>query len=500
MYIHISKSVAIVISALLVLATQIAYATDLTLADGRVLEQAKLLSPSATDVVIMHKGGIENVPFNLIPDEFLEAQGISKTQKSKKLENKIPYKQKEALPTRRLGIKNVGNVSTEQQAMDAVLLINIFDENETFLGHGTGFYLGPDGFVVTNTHVIVGASYAEIVEKNGDTFRVDSCEYAIPSRDFAILKIERKPKYFFKITDVPEIGDEITALGNPEDDRWVSSTGQISGVHDFGPQLHHTITAELRPGNSGGPIINSKYMVVGQAQYRLPYEYLISDGILVRKVLSYVYRSKCIDFAGDHRWSVWDVSFKELTRFNKEYEALEDYLLLLSYLNEIYEIVLNEARNISYTRDVKYNPAHLGIDGKPIAIYDRLSVNWANGKKIETIADAASTYYKSRYQEYSDLEIKGVFNKSDFAFRSIARGIQQINRADGRDYRRGTQVFSSGRRILSQSKATIRDLLWECHSLIEKYGLPNSMQEATYQKLLRTSELLESKTGKKLFE
>jgi hypothetical protein len=149
---------------------------------------------------------------------------------------------------------------------------------------------------------------------------------------------------------------------------------------------------------------------------------------------------------------------------------------------------------------VKYKPAHLGIDGKPIAIYDRLSVNWTNGKKIETITDAASTYYESRYQEHSDLEIKGVFNKSRFAFRSIARGIQQINRADGRDYRRGTQVFSSGRRILSQSKATVRDLLWECHSLIEKYGLPNSMEEATYQDLLRTLELLESKTGKKLFE
>lgn len=500
MYTHTIKSVAIVISVLLVLATQIADATDITLTDGRVLEQAKLLSPSATDVVIMHKGGIENVSLKLIPDSFLEAQGIAKIQQSKKLENDIPYKQEEALPTRRIGIKNVGNVSTEQQAMDAVLLINIFDENGTFLGHGTGFYLGPDGFVVTNTHVIVGASYAEIVEKNGDTFRVDSCEYAIPSRDFAILKIEEKPKYFFKIADVPKVGDEVAVLGNPENERWVSSTGQISEVHNFGPQLHHTVTAEIRGGNSGGPVINSDYMVVGQAQYYLIYSFTISDGTLEYNVERKESRSKCIDFAGDNRWSVWDVSFKELSRFNKEYKALEEFLLQLSYLNEIYEIVLKEARNISYARDVKYNPAHLGIDGKPIAIYDRLSVNWANGKKLETFADAASTYFKSRYQENSGLEIKGVFNKSRFAFRSIARGIQQINRADGRDYRRGTQVFSSGRRILSQSKATVRDLLWECRTLIEKYGLPNSMQEATYQDLLRTSELLESKTGKKLFD
>lgn len=500
MYIHISKSVALVISALLVLATQIAYATDLTLADGRVLEQAKPLSPSATDVVIMHKGGIENVPFNLIPDEFLEAQGISKTQKSKKLENNIPYKQKEALPTRRLGIKNVGNVSTEQQAMDAVLLINIFDENGTFLGHGSGFYLGPDGFVVTNTHVIVGASYAEIVEKNGDTFRVDSCEYAIPSRDFAILKIEEKPRYFFKIADVPKIGDEVAVFGNPEDERWISSTGHISEAHDFGVQLHHTVTAEIRGGNSGGPVINSDYMVVGQAQYVVTREFLISDGMWEYNVISREYRSKCIDFAGDNRWSVWDVSFKELTRFNKEYEALEEYLLLLSYLHEIYEIILEEARYISYSRDVRYNGSHLGIDGKPIAIYDRLLVNWADGERIRTFADAASAYFKSRYQEDSDLEIEGLLNKSRFAFRSITRGIQQINRAHGRDYRRGTQVFSSGRRILSQSKNTVRDLLWECITLIEKYGLPNSWDNVSYQKLARTSELLENKTGKKLFD
>jgi hypothetical protein len=169
-------------------------------------------------------------------------------------------------------------------------------------------------------------------------------------------------------------------------------------------------------------------------------------------------------------------------------------------LHEIYEIILEEARYISYSRDVRYNGSHLGIDGKPIAIYDRLLVNWADGERIRTFADAASAYFKSRYQEDSDLEIEGLLNKSRFAFRSITRGIQQINRAHGRDYRRGTQVFSSGRRILSQSKNTVRDLLWECITLIEKYGLPNSWDNVSYQKLVRTSELLENKTGKKLFD
>jgi hypothetical protein len=94
----------------------------------------------------------------------------------------------------------------------------------------------------------------------------------------------------------------------------------------------------------------------------------------------------------------------------------------------------------------------------------------------------------------------GLWFKSKSVFSSIHRGVQQINRAHGQSYRRGTQVFGSGKAIIRQSKAFMRDLLWECRSLIAKYGPPNSWSVDTYNNFIRTSDLIEEKTGKKLLD
>lgn len=477
-----------------------AFGGDLELTDGRILKDARLLSPSSTDIAVIHAGGVENISFDLLPAEIRSnyAQAISSL--SLKAQTKtLVNPSSETTPE--LGVKNIGNVTNATEAMDAVVLVNTYDESGEFLGHGTGFYFGNCGHVVTNVHVIDGATTVEVVEQDGDKFTLESCLFAIPCRDFAILKVDTDPDFYFRIAGVPEIKDKVVALGHPLDERWFHSTGEIEKAHKFGYQLHHSITAELKPGNSGGPVINEDFEVVGQSQYVITRIFAFTDGVWTYKITSKDFRTKCIDFAGDRRWSIWNSSFEELTQFNADYEKLEAYVLLLSNLYEIYEVALDAGNSISYVRDVEYNHSHMGIDGKPLITKDQLKVDWKQRIEVERFSSAAIKYFDERLKSSEkNSSIAGLLWKSRSAFSLINRGVQQINRANGQSYRRGTQVFSSGRGIIRQSKSSMRDMLWECRSRIEHYGPPNSWNEETYNNFVRTSDLIKEKTGKALID
>lgn len=473
-------------------------ALDLELSDGRILKNAKLLSPSAVDVAVIHSGGVENIPLSLLPEELraeYEAKPVSVVRPPATDKLKITK------PEPSLGLRNIGNVTNANEALDAVVLVNTYDASGDFLGHGTGFYVGEAGHIITNVHVVDGASSVEIVERDGDSFKFNRCLFAIPCRDFAVLKVEAKPEYYFKISEVPAIDDKVVVIGHPLEKKWFYTEGVVEKAHDFGYQLHHTLTAEIQPGNSGGPVINESYEVVGQAQYVVTRTFTFTDGVWVYAIKSEDYRSKCIDFGGDRRWSIWDSSFEELTAFNADYEALEAYLLLLSYLYDVYEVTLNAGESIRYVRDVEYNHKHMGVDGKPLTTKDLLKVDWSSRREVESFSKGAIEYFDGLLKSAEkDSAILGLLVKSKSAFSLINRGVHQINRAHGQSYRRGTQVFSSGRSIIRQSKTSMRDLIWECRSLIETYGLPNSWNEDTYRSFVRTSELIEAKTGKKLID
>jgi hypothetical protein len=493
----INKATAIMLLALIVYSVTV-QAIDLELSDGRVLKNAKLVSPSDVDIAVIHSEGVENIPLSLLPEE-LRAEYEAKTASVVRPE--VTDKPKLTEAHRSLGLKNIGNVSNANEAFDAVVLVNTYDDSGNFLGHGTGFYVGEAGHVITNVHVVDGESAVEIVERDGDSFTINTCLFAIPCRDFAVLKVETKPEYFFKVSEVPAIDDKVVVIGHPLEKRWFYTEGVVEKAHDFGYQLHHTLSAEIQPGNSGGPVINESFEVVGQAQYIVTRTVTFSDGVWVYSIKSEDYRSKCIDFGGDRRWSIWDSSFEELAAFNANYKTLEAYLLLLSNLYDVYEVTLDAGESISYVRDVEYNHKHMGLDGRPLTSRDLLIVDWSSSREVENFSKGAIEYFDELLKSSEeDSAIIGLLVKSKSAFNLINRGVNQINRAHGQSYRRGREVFTSGRGIIRQSKNSMRDLIWECRSLIETYGPPNSWNEETYRSFVRTSDLIEEKTGKTLVD
>jgi len=133
---------------------------------------------------------------------------------------------------------------------------------------GTGFILSPDGYIVTNNHVIDGADEVIIKMRDG-TEHEAKVVGADPKLDVALLKINSKHLKAVKLADSDKlrVGDWVVAIGNPFGLQQTVTAGIVSAkgrVIGSGPYDDFIQTdAAINPGNSGGPLFNRRGEVVG---------------------------------------------------------------------------------------------------------------------------------------------------------------------------------------------------------------------------------------------
>jgi serine protease Do len=138
---------------------------------------------------------------------------------------------------------------------------------------GSGFIIHPDGYVVTNNHVIDRARQIKVELADGRKLDADLIS-ADSDADLAILKIASdKPLPTIELGDSSDlmIGEPAIAVGNPLGYSHSVSTGIVSAVHrDLkGPGEKTTLAdliqtdAAINPGNSGGPLLNAYGQVIG---------------------------------------------------------------------------------------------------------------------------------------------------------------------------------------------------------------------------------------------
>ena len=147
----------------------------------------------------------------------------------------------------------------------SVVLLMMQDDNGQAISLGSGFVVG-DGVIVTNLHVIAGASrgYAKLPDQKDKlpiegTFGIDDVH------DLAILSVPRLKVKALPLGDSSQVvtGDEVYVVGNPQGLEGTFSTGIVSGIRKFGEDSLLQITAPISPGSSGGPVTNSKGEVIG---------------------------------------------------------------------------------------------------------------------------------------------------------------------------------------------------------------------------------------------
>lgn len=149
----------------------------------------------------------------------------------------------------------------------------------TPVGLGSGFIINPKGYLITNHHVIAGENRilvtvfersgkhrATMAKKQFENIRIVSDS---PEWDLALLKIDDKDRPEFVTapigdSDVLKQGDAVFAIGNPLGLEHSVSRGIVSIRNRLiSGRLYIQTTAQVSPGNSGGPLFNLKGEVVG---------------------------------------------------------------------------------------------------------------------------------------------------------------------------------------------------------------------------------------------
>ena len=152
-----------------------------------------------------------------------------------------------------------------RRSVGSVVLIRTFDENNTPLAIGSGFFVNADRELVTNAHVLEGASRVEYVGSNNIPIPVTECWAINPDRDIAIL-VATGPVLHLAEHE-PVVGDRVFVIGNPEGLIQTLSDGLVSSLRQFAGASVIQITAPISPGSSGGPVLDTTGAVVGIASY-----------------------------------------------------------------------------------------------------------------------------------------------------------------------------------------------------------------------------------------
>jgi len=136
-------------------------------------------------------------------------------------------------------------------------------------GGGSGVILRPDGYILTNNHVVREASRIEVRLKSGKSFPA-TLVGADSATDLAMLKIDARglPQAEFASSDKARVGQFVIAIGSPFGLDYTVTTGVLSakgrggiGANEIEDYLQ--TDASINPGNSGGPLVNLHGRVLG---------------------------------------------------------------------------------------------------------------------------------------------------------------------------------------------------------------------------------------------
>ena len=137
---------------------------------------------------------------------------------------------------------------------------------------GSGFVVSKDGLIVTNDHVVDGASQVQVKIGTSDKAQAAQVVGADPSRDLALLKVDGHDLPTLTLADSSSVsvGDPTYAIGNPFGLDHTLTTGIVSALQRSlqapdGATISGAIQtdAALNPGNSGGALINADGQVIG---------------------------------------------------------------------------------------------------------------------------------------------------------------------------------------------------------------------------------------------
>ena len=151
----------------------------------------------------------------------------------------------------------------------SVVTILTYDKDGKGLMQGSGFFIRKDGDIITNRHVLQGASSANVKTADDKVYPVTGVVAEDKEGDLVLISVDISHDTVQPLSvsaSIPEVGERVIVIGSPLGLEKTVSDGIISAVRDireFGKIIQ--ITAPISPGSSGSPVVNMKGEVIGVA-------------------------------------------------------------------------------------------------------------------------------------------------------------------------------------------------------------------------------------------
>ncbi|GAB4518692.1 MAG: trypsin-like peptidase domain-containing protein [Anaerolineae bacterium] len=150
---------------------------------------------------------------------------------------------------------------------------DLLGQDQQVFGTGSGFVIDTEGHIVTNNHVVDGATEIVVNFVDGTLARAEIVGLD-PNSDLAVLRVDLPAEELqpipFGDSSALQIGETVLAIGSPFGERWTLTSGIVSaiertirGLTNFSIGGVIQTDAAINPGNSGGPLLNLRGEVVG---------------------------------------------------------------------------------------------------------------------------------------------------------------------------------------------------------------------------------------------
>ena len=168
-------------------------------------------------------------------------------------------------------VVHVKNTTVSRQPTNIMEYFQGGGQPRAMVGSGSGVIISPDGYIVTNNHVIANASNLEVTLNNNKTYTAKLIG-TDPTTDIALIKVEGDedfPFVAFGDSNNVKLGEWVLAVGNPFNLTSTVTAGIISAKardlnqFDGNPQSFIQTDAAVNRGNSGGALVNTRGELIG---------------------------------------------------------------------------------------------------------------------------------------------------------------------------------------------------------------------------------------------
>lgn len=168
-------------------------------------------------------------------------------------------------------VVHVKNITVSRQPTNIFEYFQGGGQPKAMIGSGSGVIISPDGYIVTNNHVIANASDLEVTLNNNKTYTAKLIG-TDPATDIALIKIDSDEDFSFipfGDSNNVKIGEWVLAVGNPFNLTSTVTAGIISAKardlnqFDGNPQSFIQTDAAVNRGNSGGALVNTRGELIG---------------------------------------------------------------------------------------------------------------------------------------------------------------------------------------------------------------------------------------------